>query len=295
MPSQSPMKVYIDGIFYEKKDAKISVFDHGLLYGDGVFEGLRFYQGKVFRLKEHIDRLFESGHSICLKVPLSKEKMEEAVLETIRCNTLQDGYVRLIVTRGVGNLGLNPAQCAHPTVIIIVDKIQLYPTEMYKNGLHVVTCSTRRITAAMLSPMVKSLNYLNNILARIEAAQAGSVEGLMLNEQGFVAECTGDNIFIVKNGKIITPPLSAGALAGITRAAVIEMAPNLTIPLEEKDITRHEIYVADECFLSGSAAEIIPMVSLDGRSIGTGTPGPITQQLTDAFRQLTQSTGTAIY
>ncbi len=289
------MKVYIDGTFCDKEDAKISVFDHGLLYGDGIFEGIRFYHGKVFRLKEHIERLFDSARSICLQIPLSGEKMTEALLETIRCNKLQDGYIRLIVTRGIGNLGLNPTQCSRPTVVIIADSIQLYPTEMYEKGLKIVTCATRQVSSAALSPMVKSLNYLNNIMAKIEAIQAGAGEGLMLNEQGFVAECTGDNIFIIKNGLITTPTLAAGALGGITRAAIFELAQNLHIPLKEKDITRHEVFIADECFLTGTAAEVIPVVDLDSRSIGDGVPGPITRRLTHAFHQLTQSTGTAIY
>ncbi len=289
------MKIYIDGIFYEEKDAKISVFDHGLLYGDGVFEGIRFYQGKVFRLQEHIDRLFDSARSICLQPPLPKEKIIDAALETIRCNKLNDGYIRLLITRGIGNLGLNPAHCPHPTVIIIADSIQLYPSEIYEKGLKVVTCATRRVSAAALSPMVKSLNYLNNIMAKIEAVQAGAGEGLMLNEQGFVAECTADNVFIIKNGKILTPKVGAGALAGITRAVIFELASNLGIPLQEADITRHEVFVADECFLTGTAAEVISMVELDSRPIGEGVPGPITQRLTHEFRQLTQRTGTTIY
>jgi len=290
------MKVYIDGTFCDKEDAKVSVFDHGLLYGDGIFEGIRFYHGKVFRFKEHIDRLFDSARSICLQIPLSKEKLIEAVLETIRCNKLQDGYIRLIITRGIGNLGLDPARCSHPTIVIIADSIQLYPPEMYEKGLKVVTCATRQVSSAALSPMVKSLNYLNNIMAKIEAVQAGAGEGLMLNEQGFVAECTGDNIFIIKNGRMTTPPLAAGgALGGITRAVIFELAQNLHIPLNENDITRHEIFVADECFLTGTAAEVIPVIDLDSRPIGDGTPGPITRRLTQAFHQLTQSTGTAIY
>ncbi|PWU10373.1 MAG: branched-chain-amino-acid transaminase [Verrucomicrobia bacterium] len=289
------MKVYIDGTFCEKEDAKISVFDHGLLYGDGIFEGIRFYHGKVFRLKEHIERLFESARSICLQIPLSREAMTEAVLETIRCNALQNGYVRLVVTRGVGNLGLNPVHCSHPTVVIIVDGIQLYPTEMYEKGLKIVTCATRQVSSAALSPMVKSLNYLNNIMAKLEAVQAGAGEGLMLNEQGYVAECTGDNVFIVKNGQVATPPSAAGALGGITRAAIFELAQNLHIPIKEREITRHEVFVADECFLTGTAAEVIPVVDLDGRPIKDGVPGPITRRLIHAFHQLTQSTGTTIY
>lgn len=289
------MKIYLDGQFYSKEDAKISVFDHGLLYGDGVFEGIRFYHGKVFRLEEHIARLYDSARAICLKVPLDRAEMTEAVLETIRQNELQDGYVRLVVTRGSGDLGLNPNLCPKATVFIIASKITLYPEEMYRNGLVVVTCATRRIPHGALSPMVKSLNYLNNVLAKIESQQAGAGEGLMLNEQGFVAECTGDNIFIVKNGKITTPPISSGALAGITREVVFEMAVEAGLPIGEPNMTRYDIYTADECFLTGTAAEVIPAVKLDNRPIGDGTPGPITRKLIERFHQLTASTGVAIY
>ncbi len=289
------MKIYLDGQFYDKENAKISVFDHGLLYGDGVFEGIRFYRGKVFRLEEHIDRLYLSARAICLTVPLTKAEMTEAVLETIRQNELQDGYVRLVVTRGSGDLGLNPALCPKATIFIIASKITLYPEEMYRNGLMVVTCATRRIPHGSLSPMVKSLNYLNNVLAKIEAQQAGAGEGLMLNEQGYVAECTGDNIFIVKDNKVFTPPISSGALAGITRDVVCELVVDLGLPLSEPNMTRYDIYTADECFLTGTAAEVIPAVKLDGRLIGDGKPGPVTRKLIEKFHQLTESTGTVIY
>lgn len=289
------MKIYLDGELYEKEEAKISVFDHGLLYGDGVFEGIRFYHDRVFRLTEHIDRLFDSAKAICLRTPLQKAAMMEAVLETIRKNDLHDGYVRLVVTRGSGDLGLNPALCPKPTVFIIASKITLYPEEMYRNGLSVVTCSTRRIPHGALSPMVKSLNYLNNVLAKIEAQQAGAGEGLMLNEQGFVAECTGDNIFTVKKGEIFTPPISSGALAGITRQVALEMAAELGLRISEPEMTRYDIFTADECFLTGTAAEVIPVVTLDSRVIGDGVPGPITRRLMERFHQLTETTGTAIY
>jgi branched-chain amino acid aminotransferase len=289
------MKIYLDGEFYEKENAKISVFDHGLLYGDGVFEGIRFYHGRVFRLAEHIDRLHDSAKAICLQIPQTKFEMIDAVLATIRQNELQDGYVRLVVTRGSGDLGLNPALCPRPTVFIIASRITLYPEEMYRHGLHVVTCATRRIPHGALSPMVKSLNYLNNVLAKIEAQQAGAGEGLMLNEQGFVAECTGDNIFTVKNGKIFTPPISSGALAGITRQVTFEMAAELGIAISEPDMTRYDIFTADECFLTGTAAEVIPVVKLDSRVIGDGVPGPVTRALIERFHQLTETTGTAIY
>ncbi|HET7238497.1 MAG TPA: branched-chain-amino-acid transaminase [Terrimicrobiaceae bacterium] len=289
------MKIYLDGEFYGKEEAKISVFDHGLLYGDGVFEGIRFYHDRVFRLTEHIDRLYDSAKAICLTIPMPKTAMIEAVLETIRQNDLHDGYVRLVVTRGSGDLGLNPALCPRATVIIIASKITLYPEEMYGNGLRLVTCSTRRIPHGALSPMVKSLNYLNNVLAKIEAQQAGAGEGLMLNEQGFVAECTGDNIFTVKKGEIFTPPISSGALAGITREVAFEMATELGIRISEPDMTRYDIFTADECFLTGTAAEVIPVVTLDSRVIGDGAPGPITRRLMERFHQLTETTGTAIY
>jgi branched-chain amino acid aminotransferase len=289
------MKIYIDGEFYEKENAKISVFDHGLLYGDGVFEGIRFYNGRVFRLEEHIDRLYDSAHAICLKVGLDKLTLTEALLQTIRLNELRDGYVRLVVTRGCGDLGLNPALCPRATVFIIASKITLYSEEKYEKGLEVVTCATRRIPHGALSPMVKSLNYLNNVMAKIEAQHAGAGEGLMLNEQGFVSECTGDNIFTVKKGIIYTPPISSGALSGVTRNVVFEMAAELGITILEPNMTRYDIFTADECFLTGTAAEIIPAVKLDTRAIGSGTPGPLTRKLIARFRELTASSGEPIY
>ena len=289
------MKIYIDGQFYDKEHAKISVFDHGLLYGDGVFEGIRFYKGRVFRLEEHVARLFDSAKALCLDIGMGMAEISAALLETIRRNELRDGYVRLVVTRGCGDLGLNPALCPRATVFIIASKITLYPPDKYESGLHVVTCATRRIAHGALSPMVKSLNYLNNILAKIEAQQAGAGEGLMLNEQGYVAECTGDNLFTVKNGRIFTPPISSGALAGVTRAVVFEIAAELDIPISEPEMTRYEIYTAEECFLTGTAAEIIPAVRLDNRVIGTGSPGPVTKRLIARFHELTAATGTAIY
>jgi len=289
------MKIYIDGNFYDKESAKISVFDHGLLYGDGVFEGIRFYSGRVFRLAEHIDRLYDSARAICLDVGLDKATLTEAVLETIRLNELRDGYVRLVVTRGSGDLGLNPALCPRATVFIIASKITLYPPENYEKGLSVVTCATRRIPHGALSPMVKSLNYLNNVLAKIEAQQAGAGEGLMLNEQGYVAECTGDNIFTVKQGEIFTPPIASGALAGVTRAVVFEMASAMGIRISEPQMTRYDIYTADECFLTGTAAEVIPAVRLDSRAIGDGRPGPVTRRMIEKFHELTATTGTVIY
>ena len=287
--------IYIDGQFLPESEAKVSVFDHGLLYGDGVFEGIRFYNGRVFRLEEHHDRLWDSARSICLEIPMSKEEMTEALLETIRQNGLRDGYIRQIVTRGVGNLGLNPVQCKKPSVIIIAATIALYPEEVYRNGLTIVTCATRRAGAAVLNPAVKSLNYLNNVMARIEANLAGADEALMLNDAGNVAECTADNVFIIKKGQIFTPPISAGALRGITRAVVFEIAAELGIKITEADITRHDVFVADECFLTGTAAEVIPVIKADGRVIGTGRPGAISTRMIARFRELVRASGTPIY
>ncbi len=289
------MKIYIDGSFYSQADAKVSVFDHGLLYGDGIFEGIRFYNGRVFKLTEHIDRLWDSAKAICLTIPMSKAEMEAALLETIRQNGLRDGYIRLLVTRGVGNLGLSPDRCEKASVIIIAATIALYPAEKYETGMVMVTCATRRMSAAALPPAVKSLNYLNNILAKIEANHAGADEGLMLNDEGYVAECTGDNIFIVKNGKAFTPPVYAGGLGGITRQVAIDICEEFGIPLVERELTRYDIFTADECWLTGTAAEVIAAVMLDTRPIGDGKPGPVTQRVVARFREITQSTGTPIY
>lgn len=289
------MKIFIDGEFYDKQDAKVSVFDHGLLYGDGIFEGIRFYDGRVFRLDEHLSRLDHSARAIALTLPMSLQEIKEATLETIRRNELRDGYIRLVVTRGCGDLGLSPLLCPKATIFIIAATITLYPQEKYDHGLEVVTCSTRRIAHGALSPMVKSLNYLNNVMAKFEALKAGAGEGLMLNEQGYVAECTGDNVFTVHGGRIFTPSISSGALAGITRAVAIEIAGELGIPVVENQMTRYDIYTADECFLTGTAAEVIPVVRLDHRPIGSGSPGPVTSKLIAKFRELTRSTGTPIY
>ena len=289
------LTIFLDGKFVPESEAKVSVFDHGLLYGDGIFEGIRFYNGRVFRLEEHIDRLWDSARSICLEIPMSKREMTEALLETIRQNDLRDGYIRQIVTRGVGNLGLNPTQCKKPSVIIIVAQIALYPEAVYQNGLTVVTCATRRTNPASLNPAVKSLNYLNNVMARIEANLAGADEALMLNDAGNVAECTADNVFIIKRGQIFTPPITAGALRGITRSVVFEIAAELGIKISEVDITRHDVFIADECFLTGTAAEVIPVIKADGRSIGDGKPGPITARTIARFREMTRQTGTPIY
>src|SRR5438105_8453364 len=288
-------KIYIDGRFYSEADAKVSVFDHGLLYGDRIFEGIRFYNGRVFRLEEHIERLWESARSICLEIPMPRPEMEAALLETIRRNDLREGYIRLIVTRWVGNLGLNPTQCKRPSVIIIATTIALYPAEMYQKGLTVVTVATRRTGPGALNPAVKSLNYLNNVMARIEANLAEADEALMLNDQGCIAECTADNIFVIKRGEIFTPPITAGALRGITRSVVFEIAAELGIRVSETDISRHDVFIADECLLSGTAAEVIPVIKADGRVIGTGKPGPISLRMIARFREITREGGTPIY
>jgi len=289
------MKIYIDGKYYEQKNAKISVFDHGLLYGDGIFEGIRAYNGRVFRLKEHIDRLFCSAKAILLKMPLSHGEIVRAVVETCRRNKIRDGYIRLLVTRGIGSLGLNPYRCKNPSLIIIADKIQLYPAELYARGMEIVTVPTTRNLHSALNPAIKSLNYLNNILAKIEANNAGCEEAVMLNAEGFVSECTGDNIFIVKAGQMLTPPLSAGALYGITRGVVIELAREDGLTVSEPNLTRYDLFNADECFLTGTGAELIPIVKIDGRVIGAGKPGPITRRLVDKYHALTNVSGEPIY
>ncbi len=288
------MKIYLDGKFVDESEAKVSVFDHGLLYGDGVFEGIRLYGGNVFRLEEHLERLEYSAKAILLQLPLTRAQLSEATCETCRQNGLTDAYIRLVVTRGVGDLGLAPWLCAKPTLFIIASKISLYPKEHYDNGLAIVTVPTRRIGPASLPPTIKSLNYLNNILGKIEAKQFGALEAIMLNDQGFVAECTADNVFIVHKGEIITPSASQDALKGVTRGAIIDIAQELKIPLRESNMTRYDIWCADECFLTGTGAEVIPVVKLDGREIGAGKPGPITQRVLAAFRKRVLVDGTRI-
>lgn len=286
------MKIYINGKFYEKENARISVFDHGLLYGDGVFEGIRSYNRRVFKLKEHIDRLFESAQSIMLKIPLAKEQIIKAVVDTLKANKLDNAYIRLVVTRGEGDLGLDPRKCYKgATVIIIADKIALYPQKLYQDGLSIVTVPTVRNLPEALNPQIKSLNYLNNILAKIEAGNAGCDEAIMLDSLGYVAECTGDNIFVVKSGHLYTPPQCMGTLRGITRDSILEIARKNKIAAHEHVITRHEVYISDECFLTGTAAEIIPVVKVDGRMIGTGKPGKLTLALMKKFKELTAKDG----
>ena len=289
------MKIFMDGKYYSERDAKVSVFDHGLLYGDGVFEGIRAYHGHVFKLKEHIDRLFYSAKAILLELPMSHAQLMKATVETCRKNNLRDGYIRLVVTRGIGSLGLNPRSCKQPSVIIIADKIQLYPPEYYQRGLDIITVPTVRNLHSALNPAIKSLNYLNNILAKIEANNAGVEEAVMLNAEGFVAECTGDNLFIVKNRALFTPPLSAGALYGITRQTVIELAEEAGLKVSEPNLTRYDLFNADECFLTGTGAELIPVVKIDGRVIGTGKPGPITRRLEEDYHALTKVSGEPIF
>jgi branched-chain amino acid aminotransferase len=289
------MKIYVDGKYYGERDAKISVFDHGLLYGDGIFEGIRAYNGRVFKLKEHIDRLFYSAKGILLTIPMPHADIMEAVIETCRRNKIRDGYVRLLVTRGVGTLGLNPNRCKKPSVIIIADQVQLYPAELYERGMEIVTVATTRNLHSALNPAIKSLNYLNNILAKIEANNAGCEEAIMLNAEGFVSECTGDNVFIVQEGRLLTPPLYAGALYGITRRTVMDMASESAIPAAETNLTRYDLFNAEECFLTGTGAELIPVVKIDGRVIGNGKPGAITRRLVEQYRALTKASGEPIY
>jgi branched-chain amino acid aminotransferase len=292
--ASSNLLIYLDGKLVPESEAKVSVFDHGLLYGDGCFEGIRIYNGRVFRLTEHLVRLYESARSICLTIPISIEEMEKATVETVAANNLRDGYIRLLITRGVGPLGLNPYQCPKAGIIIIASGITLYAAEKYETGLNLITCATRRPPPAALSPQVKSLNYLNNIMAKIECIQAGCEEGIMLNEQGYVAECTGDNVFILKNGQVYTPTISSGALNGITRMAVIEVMREMGLQVHEITMSRHEIYTADECFLTGTAAEVIPAVQYDRRLIGDGKPGKLTAEIIKRFKVLANSTGTPV-
>jgi branched-chain amino acid aminotransferase len=283
------LQVYIDGKLYDKENAKISVYDHGLLYGDGVFEGMRSYSGKVFRLQQHLDRLWDSAKAIALTIPITQAAMALAVNDTLKVNGISDGYIRLVVTRGAGTLGLDPNRTSNPQVIIITDHVALYPREFYEHGLEIVTASTTRNHPAALNPRIKSLNYLNNILAKLEGLKAGCIEALMLNHKGEVAECTGDNIFLVRGGQLLTPPTDAGILEGITRAAVMELATSAGITVRELSLSRHDVYVADECFLTGSAAEVIPVVKVDDRPIGEGTPGPVTRDLMRRFHDLARS------
>ena len=282
------LKVWIDGQLVDREDAKVSVFDHGLLYGDGVFEGIRSYHGKVFRLEAHVRRLYDSAKGIRLSIPMTPEAMGRAIIDTLAANGLKEGYIRAVVTRGQGTLGLDPNRCTKPTVFIITDKISLYPPEVYENGLDIVTASTMRNHPNAVNPRLKSLNYLNNILAKIEAIDAGTLEAVMLNHLGYVAECTGDNLFIVRDGVVLTPPTAAGILEGITRDEVIDIARTFAVEVRQENLTRQDLYVADECFLTGTAAEVVPVVRIDQRTIGTGKPGPMTGRLAEEFHRRTK-------
>jgi branched-chain amino acid aminotransferase len=289
------LRIWLDGALVPENEARVSVFDHGLLYGDGVFEGIRAYDGVVFRLKEHLDRLYNGAHVIMLEVPLSQDEMTAAVLETIRANGLRDAYIRLVVTRGVGDLGLDPRRCPKATVFIIAAGISLYPEEVYVKGLRLITCSVRRTRPDALDGSIKSLNYLNNIMAKIEAIRAGVPEGIMLTPDGYVAECTGDNIFLVNGSKLITPPVCVGNLPGITRGAVMEIAARQGLEVREELFRLASVYTAEEVFVTGTAAEIVPVVEVDGRAIGSGKPGAVTQRLLEGFRELTKTDGEPIY
>ncbi len=282
----SSIEIFINGKYFSKEDAKVSVFDHGLLYGDGVFEGMRAYSGNVFRLQTHLDRLYESAQAIMLTIPMTIGELAEAVRATVARNKITDGYIRLVVTRGAGSLGIDPAKTADPQVIIIADHIEMYPRELYEKGMEIVTAATIRNHPAALNPRIKSLNYLNNILAKLEGKRAGCMEALMLNHVGEVAECTADNIFIVKRGELHTPPVHAGILEGVTRNAILELAEQAGIACHQPTMSRHDVYTADECFLTGSGAEVIPVVKVDSRTIGKGLVGPVTKQLSEAFHRL---------
>jgi len=285
------MQVYVNGRFVPAEEASVSVFDHGFLYGDGVFEGIRVYEGNIFRLRQHVQRLYQSAQCILLTIPLAPQEMTTAIIDTVRRRGLPNQYVRVVVSRGAGDLGLDPRHCRQPSVIIIADTIALYPDHVYTQGLELVTAATRRTPAWALDPRIKSLNYLNNVLAKIEAQQAGAIEAVMLNAEGYVAECTADNIFAVQQRRVLTPSTAAGALPGVTRDSVLEIAYELGLTREEGFLTRYDFYTADECFMTGTGAEIVPVVRLDGRQVGAGTPGPITAQIRQQFAVLCRGDG----
>jgi len=289
------MKIYINGEYFSEEEAKISVFDHGLLYGDGVFEGIRIYNGRIFKLEKHLIRLKESAQYVMINLPLSLEEITKATVETVKKNELKDGYIRLILTRGKGTLGLNPFKCSSPQLIIIADKVALYPEELYEEGMKIITVPTQRNMSEAVSPRVKSLNYLNNILAKIEALNSGFEEAIMLNKYGFVAECTGDNIFIIKDNVLVTPPAYMGALEGVTRNTIMELASENNFVVKQRVMSRHDLFSADECFLTGTAAEVIPVICIDGRPIGTGKPGVLTLKLKRLFNEYTSETGYPVY
>lgn len=291
----APTAIWIDGALRPPAEATVSVFDHGLLYGDGVFEGIRVYERRVFRLEQHLDRLWDSAKAIALEIPLDRAAMVEALRTTIAANRKENGYIRLVVTRGAGDLGVDPTRCPRPTVIIIVTDIQVYPAELYARGVKVITSATRQVSHEAFDARVKSLNYLKNVLAKIDANRAGAHEAIMLNADGFVGECTADNLFVVKHGALLTPSPQDGALEGITRGALLELAGEARIPAREQRLTRYDVYTADECFLSGTGAEVMPIAEVDGRRIGTATPGPVTKRLLDAFHALVRREGAPIW
>lgn len=287
--------IYLDGVYVPREEAKVSVFDHGYLYGDGVFEGIRAYDGRVFKLTEHLERLYEGAHHIMLNIPMTLAELAEATLETLRRNNLKDAYIRIVVSRGSGDLGLDPRKCPRATVVIIADKISLFPQEYYEQGLSVMTAATRQRCSSTMEPRIKSLNYLNNILVKIEAAHAGMMEAIMLSDQGYVVEGSGSNVFIVnKKGELVTPPTYLGILEGITRNVALELARKENIPVKEDIFTRHDLYSAQECFLTGTAAELIPVISIDRRTVGAGVPGPVTKKLMDLFHDYARRDGTPV-
>lgn len=295
MAEQNEQWIYLDGEFVTKDKAVVSVYDHGFLYGDGIFEGIRIYNGNIFKCKEHLDRLYDSAKSIMLNIPLSYAEMQEALIETLRRNNMRDGYIRLVVSRGVGNLGLDPNRSIKSSVIIIAEQLALYSEEAYQNGLTTVSVSTRRNIPDALNPKIKSLNYLNNILVKIQSNLAGAGEAIMMNAQGYVTEGSGDNIFIIKNGTLYTPPCYLGALEGITRQAIIEICEEKGYKLKEVPFTLHDVYVADEVFLTGTAAEVIAVREVDGRIIGQGSAGPITLKLLEEFRSVVEKDGVKVW
>jgi branched-chain amino acid aminotransferase len=291
----SGMMIWLDGKLVPQEQATVSVFDHGLLYGDGVFEGIRVYARRVFRLDGHLDRLYDSAKAIALDIPMDRAALVEAIAATIKANKKENGYIRLVVTRGVGDLGVDPTKCPKATVFVIVTDIQVYPAELYARGVKVITSATRQVSHEAFDARVKSLNYLKNVLAKIDANRAGAQEAIMLNAEGFVGECSADNLFVVKHGMLLTPSPQDGALEGITRGALLELAGEARIPAREKRLTRYDVYTADECFLSGTGAEVMPIAEVDGRMIGTATPGPVTKQLSDAFHALVRKEGDPVW
>jgi branched-chain amino acid aminotransferase len=290
-----PMSIWLDGALVPREQATVSVFDHGLLYGDGVFEGIRVYNRRIFRLEQHLDRLYDSAKALALEIPLDRAAMTDALRATVKANEKENGYIRLVVTRGVGDLGLDPTRCPKPSVFIIVTDIQVYPASLYVQGIKVITSATRQVSHEAFDPRVKSLNYLKNVLAKIDATRAGAQEAILLNAEGFIGECTADNLFVVKNGALITPSAQDGALEGITRGALLELAGEARIPAREQRLTRYDVYTADECFLSGTGAEVMPIAEVDGRKIGPVTPGPVTKQLLDAFHALVRREGDPVF